>query len=133
MNSKQYYSIALSFLSLFASAFLCNYVCVNVPAYFLGMAIWFFAVGVGHDSENSNCKKSLKNFKYYCLVIAFCMNTAIVATIPFFYEHRRSGDLIYVDYMTCLLYGLIFSAVGIVITTIVLAAKNTKNRKNEGK
>ena len=126
MKHRLYYSIALSFLSMFASALLSNYFEVNIPAYFLGMSIWFFAVGVGYKEKDVKCNKLLNSLKIYILVIAFCMNTAFAVTVPFFYEDVQSGALVYVDYWTCLLYGLMFSGAGIVITTIVLLVRNIK-------
>lgn len=126
MKKKICNSIALCFLSVFLGSLLAEAFKLNVPAFFLSMAVWFFALGVGLCEKGTRFGL-LRCLRVYSLVLAFCMNAALVVPLPFFYNHSADA-LIYVDYWTCLLYGLIFAAAGLVVTTIVLLAVRSKRK-----
>lgn len=128
MKRKTYYSIALAFVSLFASSLLAGYLKLTLPAFFLGMAIWFCAVGVSANGKSEYSPGRENILKVFALVVSFCMNIAIAAAIVLCYDHNQSGKMIYVDYWTCLLYGLMISAVGIVAAAVCLAIYGKKSK-----
>lgn len=128
MKRRYCYSSAVAALSLFASVVIGEWCQSTLGAFYVGLAIWFAALGISRTDKSGTPSKAGRIANDYVLAITFCMNIGVAAPIPFL-RTLTDRRYIYVPYWSCLLYGLMISAVGIIVVTIIEIVKNKKEKK----
>lgn len=128
MNKRYCYSSAVAAFSLFASVVIGEWCQSTLGAFYVGLAIWFAALGISRIDKSDKPSKAGRIANDYVLAITFCMNIGVAAPIPFL-RTLTDRRYIYVPYWSCLLYGLMISAVGLIVVTVIEIVKNKKEKK----